>query len=251
MNLQRIQCNLEWGVEGALRAGQRREIGLIIDCLSFSTAVVTAVAQGAVIYPCGHATDSVTLANTANAELAVKRQDVPKLGRFSLSPPTLLEAERGSRIVLPSLNGGSCVEAAIGSPFILTGALINAKAAAGGVVMLMKKTGKSVTIVACGEQEESADGVMELRHAEEDYLSAGAILAELDFQKSTEADKCEKNFIANKEMIAETIWNSPSALWLRERGFGSDVEFATELNKYSCLPFLTEGRFEAIDLSTC
>ena len=46
------RCRLEWGRDGARRASARRDILVVVDTLRFSTAVVTAVPRGAIIYPC-------------------------------------------------------------------------------------------------------------------------------------------------------------------------------------------------------
>lgn len=249
MSTNTYQCNLDWGADGSRRAAERNEIVVIIDCLSFSTAVVTAVEHGAVIYPCGRASDATTLKGKTGTELAVKRPEVPKLGRFSLSPLTLLGVEDGSKIILPSLNGASCVEAASGAHLIFAGALINARAIAAALNGLVTKTGRSITLIACGELDEAGNKEIELRQAVEDYLSAGAILDELDIKLSPEAQECRRHFIGSKEKIADIIWNSPSGVWLEDRGFGNDVEYASRLNRFDCVPVLRQGIFEDWDLS--
>ena len=72
---------------------------VVVDTLSFSTAVISGVERGAKIYPCAWTDDPETLAQELGAESAVRRQDVPRLGRFSLSPPTFEAASGETRIV--------------------------------------------------------------------------------------------------------------------------------------------------------
>src|SRR5436309_15693141 len=55
------RCRLEWGPEGARRGAERGDILVIVDTLSFSTTVVTAVREGGLIYPCGPDEDPAPL----------------------------------------------------------------------------------------------------------------------------------------------------------------------------------------------
>ena len=102
------RCKLDWGQRGALRAAQRGDVMVIVDTLSFSTAVATAVHHGGLVYPCLEGKDPFKLAKRIGGEAAVGRADVPKRGRFSLSPLTYAGRESGTRIVLSSPNGATC-----------------------------------------------------------------------------------------------------------------------------------------------
>src|SRR4051812_37246129 len=82
---QAWRCRLEWGLRGVAAATARNDIIVVVDTLSFSTAVATALHAGVVVYPCLPA-DAERLASQVGAEAAVRRQDVPSKGRFSLSP---------------------------------------------------------------------------------------------------------------------------------------------------------------------
>src|SRR5262245_64516514 len=46
------RCRLDWGRHGARAAAERQDILVIVDTLSFSTAVVMAVQRGGLVYPC-------------------------------------------------------------------------------------------------------------------------------------------------------------------------------------------------------
>src|SRR5947209_9363220 len=96
--------NVDWGRAGAVRAAARGDVVVIVDVLSFSTACAAAAAAGASIYPAASIEEARALAVEHDAEIAVRRENTPTLGRYSLSPDTMVEAS-GKRIVLPSPNG--------------------------------------------------------------------------------------------------------------------------------------------------
>src|SRR5579871_2107692 len=91
------RCRLDWGRRGAQAAAERGDILVIVDVLSFSTAVATAVARGGRIYPCVDMEEAAMVARIFGGEVAVHRRDVPEKGRFSLSPLTYLDMEPGTR----------------------------------------------------------------------------------------------------------------------------------------------------------
>jgi 2-phosphosulfolactate phosphatase len=97
------RCRLEWGRRGARAAAERGDILVVVDVLRFSSAVITGVAHGAIVYPCAWDDDPVAFAARVGAEVAVRRrQDVPEKGRYSLSPASFTSIEAGTRVVLAS-----------------------------------------------------------------------------------------------------------------------------------------------------
>ena len=116
------RCRLDWGRHGARAAAERQDILVIVDTLSFSTAVVTAVQRGGLVYPCAEDEQPGALAQRIGGEVAVRRKDVPAKGRFSLSPLTYLHLTPGTRIVLASPNGATCSRYARAVPFLFVGA---------------------------------------------------------------------------------------------------------------------------------
>ena len=113
------RCRLDWGRHGARAAAERQDILVIVDTLSFSTAVVTAVQCGGLVYPCAEDEQPGALAQRVGGEVAVRRKDVPAKGRFSLSPLTYLHLTPGTRIVLASPNGATCSRHRAGRAFPL------------------------------------------------------------------------------------------------------------------------------------
>jgi 2-phosphosulfolactate phosphatase len=233
-----FRCRLEWGRRGARVAAERGDVLVVVDTLSFSTAAVTAVQHGGLIYPCAWTDDPQALAAQLGAEAAVSRHDVPEKGRFSLSPPTFMDLASGIRVVLASPNGATCSRYGRTVPHLLVGALVNARAAADAVAHLLSTTSLSVTILACGERwrQPSEDG--ELRFAIEDYLGAGAIIASLPaaLSRSPEAIVCEGAFRAAGDSIRETLWESGSGRELRAAGYPQDVEHAAQVDRFDAVP---------------
>ena len=214
---------------------------MVVDVLSFSSAVATAVENGAIIFPCAWEDDPAALAARADAEAAVKRQDVPARGRFSLSPPTFDTARPDERIVLASPNGGTCSRYGRRVPHLFVGALVNAQAVAGALAAVLDESPNSVaTVLACGErwQEPSEDG--ELRFALEDYVGVGAILAHLPprLSRSPEARAAEAAFQDTRPDLAAVLADCGSGRELIAKGYPQDVAHAARLNVYTAVPIL-------------
>lgn len=233
-----FRCRLEWGPIGAARAAERGDVVVIVDVLSFSTAVATAVSRGATIYPLPHRHEKSGLSLPTDAVWAMGRGEVPEQGQYSLSPLTLLNVPAGQSIVLPSLNGGTCCELSRNAPHVFIGALVNAEAVAAEVSRIIESSNHSVTVVACGEREQGVDGRDEIRFAIEDYLGAGAIISVLTVDKSPEALVCETAFLQKNEFLADVIWDSVSGRELREIGFEADVSFASQQDALTVCPRL-------------
>ncbi len=230
------RVRMTWGRAGAQAAAEQVDILVVVDVLSFSTAVATAVQYGGVVQPCLGLDEAEIAAKIFGGVVTVRREEVPAKGRFSLSPRTFIDMEPGTRVCLPSPNGATCCNLAHWETPLFVGALVNAEAVGAAVSHLLAETDRSATILACGErwQQPTPDG--DIRFAIEDYLGAGAILAALDFPKSPEAHVCEAAFTGAKTDLAEILWNCGSGIELRERGFGDDVRHAAQLNRYTAVP---------------
>lgn len=233
-----FRCRLEWGRRGARVAAERGDILVVIDVLSFSTAAVTAVHNGGLVYPCAWTDDPFALADQLGAVAAVSRGQVPEKGQFSLSPPTFNAIEPGTRVVLASPNGATCSRYGRVGPHLLVGALLNAQAVANAVTQLLATPDLNVTMLACGERwrQPSEDG--ELRFAIEDYLGAGAIISGLpdSVSRSPEADLCASAFRSVGDGLRDVLWESGSGRELREVGYPQDVEHCAQLNVFDTVP---------------
>ena len=169
-----FDLRFEWGPRGVAMLAPVSDAVVIVDVLTFSTAVVVAAARGAAVFPYRwNDATAAEYADSLDALLAAPRGE----GRYSLSPGSLMGLPAGSRIVLPSPNGAT-LSLATGSTPTFAGCLRNARAAAAAA----RSCGPRIAVIACGEQWPSGD----LRPSREDHLGAGAILAHLDGNASPE-----------------------------------------------------------------
>jgi 2-phosphosulfolactate phosphatase len=164
----------EWGLVGARRLQPWVDVLVVVDVLSFSTAVDVALARGAAIAPFAWMDErAVAYAQKIDAYLAVGRTEVSDDHPYSLSPVSIQQLPRGARLVLPSPNGAAiCADMATAGVPVLTACLRNATAVAAAALTL----GETVGVIAAGERW--PDGT--LRPALEDLAGAGAVLTALD-----------------------------------------------------------------------
>lgn len=224
--LPQYRVQFEWGIGGIEALGASADVLIIVDVLSFSTAVSVAVDRGASIIPYRFDYASAEVyAREQAAFLAVHRRDATPEHPYSLSPVSLKRLEPGSRVVLPSPNGATCCVRAfeLGVNHVLIGSLRNAEVTAKAATVL----GKRIAVIAAGETW--GDGT--LRPAVEDYLGAGAIISSIGSGcLSSEAAMAAWSFEAAGNRAQDVISKSVSGLELLERSYGQDVEAAVELN---------------------
>ena len=230
------QAFTEWGVRGIEALRDRVAALVIVDVLSFSTAVDVAVAKGASVipFPLRDQAAALAAATAAGAVSAVSRG----YPGYSLSPPSLAEIPSGTKLLLPSPNG-SRLSLAGGAIPVLTGCLRNAAAVAAAARAIAGE--RSIGVVPAGERW--SDG--SLRPAVEDLLGAGAILDALGLRLSAEARVARDAFRAAVPDLAAILRASVSGQELIGRGFAEDVEFAAALNVSSTAPFLRDGAYRA------
>src|SRR5436190_1359260 len=113
----------EWGEQGVHALAANAQVVVIVDVLSFSTAVDVAVARGARVFPYRvRDASAAAYAASVQAELAVPRQQMSDQQPYSLSPESLQRLRAGQRVVLPSPNGATlALEAAAAGAQVLAG----------------------------------------------------------------------------------------------------------------------------------
>lgn len=242
------RCRLHWGRHGAHRAADRGDILVVVDVLSFTSSVATAIAYDGQIIPCPDTASALEIAHQKNAIAAVSRRDAVENGGFSLSPISYIEMKARKRVAVKSLNGAVCSALAYQLPFVFAASLLNANAVAESISCLLTNTEYNVTVLACGERWEVPDGDGDLRFAIEDYLGAGAVLTGIlntigRENTSPEAIVCAGAFTASKPDITRILWECESGQELRQRGFDEDVRHASQLDMYSAVPILRDGVF--------
>jgi len=238
------ECKMEWGRRGAREAADRGDIVIIVDVLSFSSTVVSALNKGAIIYPYPPNLDGKQYAERIGAEFILGRAEAAKLDKPTLSPVSFSQEHNCKKYVLTSQNGSFCTWIASKVPALLVGSLLNARSVADAANHIQKQTKANITVIPCGEQWEAIKLQEDtLRPAMEDYLGAGAILSFLAGKKSPEAELCAAAFIHSKQNIDEFIWDCGSGRELRKKGFELDVKHCSILNVYQTVPVLDRDHF--------
>lgn len=224
---------LEWGPRGAAELSGCRTI-VIVDVLSFGTAVDIGVSRGAVIYPAAGFDQEDRLEGdvVVASPWRVGTVDHP----YSLSPSTLTSIPAGTRLVLPSPNGASIAAALANHPRVFAGSLRNARA-----VALAAAAEPPVAVIAAGEQWDHGGP----RWALEDYLGAGAILARLPDALLGSPESSAAELAAQNLDIAQAIRTTASARELVEWGFPQDVDLAVDIDVSATVPALVNGGFRA------
>jgi 2-phosphosulfolactate phosphatase len=229
----------EWGEQGARVLAASCDVLVIVDVLSFTTAVEVAVSRGAHVLPFAGRDpgQAQAFADREQAALAVDRRDITGDKPFSLSPPSLMGLASGTRLVLPSPNGStlSTVAAECGGT-LLAGCLRNAPAVAHAALCL----GGTIGVVASGERW--PDG--SLRPAIEDLLGAGAIVSAVDVvPRSAEAELAAAAFAYARDHLARILRDCRSGQELVDAGFPQDVDVAAQLDVSSTVPIFTRGAY--------
>ena len=135
----------------------------------------------------------------------------------------------------PSPNGSALAFAArrLGARHLLAGCIRNATATARHARRLAAEGNGVIAVIAAGERWGTADGPV--RHAVEDLLGAGAILAALDPSAAVGAPHCSPEaaaaraaFVAARPRLHEAIVACASGRELLDRGWADDVAVACE-----------------------
>lgn len=240
MEQRGYRVRMEWGPSAVASLGPVCAAVVIVDVLSFSTAVDVAVGRGASVLPLRWAAGQPI--DATGAVLAGHRGS----GSWSLSPASLLDLPAGTRLALPSPNGATLSAAAQGSgSAVLAGCLRNASAVAAAAAGAASAAGGAIAVVAAGERW--PDGA--LRPAVEDLLGAGAVVAALVASGMTggcspEATAAADAFDgARRRGIAAALAGCSSGRELADRGFAADVELAAEYDTSAAVPVLRDGEY--------
>lgn len=235
----------DWGEDGIRRLVPGSDVVVVVDVLSFSTAVDVAVARGATVYPyrwrdARAAAFAARISGVLASHRTADGQSIP----YSLAPSSLLSIPAGTHLVLPSPNGATLtlLAAELGAT-VLTGCLRNASAVAAGC----RAHGGTVLVVAAGERwRQAVDQPGSLRPAVEDLVGAGAILSALvPSRPSPEVIAAIEAFHAATADLGRFIATCASGRELRERGLSQDLALAAQLDVSRTVPHFINEAFEA------
>jgi 2-phosphosulfolactate phosphatase len=243
----------EWGPSGAAHLAAGAACLVVVDVLSFTTAVAIVVGRGTTVFP--YPWDDAgarDFASGHDAELAVRRREVSDTHPWSLSPAVLSRAPVTPRLVLPSPNGstiasglGAGLGSGLGSgPTVVAACLRNASSVGRWLLAHGYGTsGRPAVVVASGERW--PDG--SLRPALEDALGAGAVLGHLKAagcSLSTEAESMATLYDATGD-VGRAIRSCGSARRLTAAGYGGDVDVAAVVDCDQIVPVVKDGAFSA------
>lgn len=245
-----MRLHLEWGPTGARRYASRVAVSVVVDVLSFTTAVTVAADRGIQVLPYSwDDAGAADLAFSLDATLAVSRREAGP-GQVSLSPSSVRDAPAGvERLVLPSPNGSTiCALLGAGGAGVVAASLRNRAAVAAHLSRLLAADpDAAVLLVPAGERW--PDG--SLRPAIEDLWGAGAVVAAVQDLAGDEAVVGEEAAAAAaayrlvEGRLEEALFRVFSGRELRDRGYSSDVTIAAELDASGLVPVLTDGVFVA------
>jgi len=224
-----LRC--EWGIQGLLAAEAMCDAVVIVDVLSFSTAVDIAISNGASVlpYPWG----DKSAGRFARYKGALLASDRASAG-YSLSPASLRFIPAQTLLVLPSPNGSTLSLSTNGVP-TFTACLRNAPA----VAKRAAACGPRIVVIPAGERWESNS----LRPCLEDLIGAGAVLAEMDGTLSPEAELAVSAFAHFRQTLFDAISRCGSGKELSQKAFTVDIELAAEYAVSSSAPVLAGDRF--------
>jgi 2-phosphosulfolactate phosphatase len=226
-----VRC--EWGEHGVAQLAPISDVVVVVDVLSFSTSVEIATSRHAMIFPYRwHDASAAVFAASVGAIVAHARRGGPG---SSLSPQSLVQLPRGTRLVMPSPNGAT-LTLGPGTVPTIAGCVKNAQAVAAAA----QTYGKRIAIIPAGERWSSDRS---LRPALEDWVGAGAIISHLVGTLSPEAHAAATTFRGVQSDLAGLLQSCGSGKELMARGFASDVRLASTLNVSTCVPVFRDGAY--------
>lgn len=230
---QEFDIRCEWGKPGLNQLAPISDVLTIVDVLSFSSCVDIAVSKGGSVYPyCWNDESAIEYARSIGAILCRANRESDT--GYSLSPTSLLNIPKETRLVLPSPNG-STLSLATGHVPTLTSCLRNATA----VGSALCKLGKRISVIPAGEMWE--DGT--LRPAIEDLIGAGAVISGLPGSRSPEAELAVTAFENFRSDMTLRLKRCGSGKELIGRGFEKDVELAAAIDVSDSVPLLIAGAY--------
>jgi 2-phosphosulfolactate phosphatase len=238
-------ARFDWGVAGAAELGRVCAALVVVDVLSFTTAVEVAVGRGVRVHPFPWDEQADAYAVRIGAATAVGRTDVTAERPWSLSPTALSAAPVVADLVLPSPNGSTICAAASATGLPVVAACMRNAEAVGRWLRRQGYGSRNAPIGVVAAGERWPDG--SLRPCVEDQLGAATVLDTLSSVEgglSVEA-AVVLAALASVPDVGAAVRGCVSGRELIARGFGLDVEIATQLAASHVVPVLRDGVFSA------
>jgi 2-phosphosulfolactate phosphatase len=231
----------DWGLAGAAELSRVCSVLVVVDVLSFSTAVTVAVERGIRVHPFPWHNQADEYGERIGAAVAVGRSQTTADRPWSLSPAALRHARPVPDLVLPSPNGATiCAAADAVGVTVVAGCLRNASAVAAQLRADGYGTADApIGVVAAGERW--PDGT--LRPGVEDLLGAAAILDGLAGCAYSPEAATAVATLAGVPDVAAAVRSSVSGRELIGYGFAADVDIAAERDASTEVPILSNNAF--------
>lgn len=239
-----FRIRFDWGQDGARAATPGASIAVVIDVLSFTTALSYAIDAGMEVFPYRWKDASAQVfAREHDAALAIGRGETAH-GGITLSAASIRAARGVERLVLPSPNGSTVAyQLACAGTTVLGACLRNRTAVARWIASNADREQGAIALIAAGERW--PDG--SLRPAIEDLWGAGAVIAALHdagwTDLSPEARMAMAAFTAASGVVLDELRDCASGRELIDIGFGQDVDDAATLDDSANVPLLRGERF--------
>jgi 2-phosphosulfolactate phosphatase len=229
------------GEPGAVAAGRRGDIVIIVDALRASVTTVAALAAGvARVVPIGSVAEARTWLGRPGTWVAGER-DGARVPGFDLgnSPVEMLRRAselRGCTLVHTTTNGTRCTAAAatFNPPAIFTGSLPNATPLLTSALATARRFDVNVTLVAAGVFDEPVS---------EDDLTVSWLAQMLVAAGAQLANPSPVASLPSAERLQEYFAATEDGMTLASLGLAGDVEFCAQLDVLDVVPIYRDGAF--------
>jgi 2-phosphosulfolactate phosphatase len=240
-----MRVSAELVARSAGQAVERGDVVVVIDILRCTSSIITALFNGATrVLP----VRTVTEARSIYKEnplyiLAGERRGLKPKGFTLGNSPRAFTRDRvdGKTIVMTTTSGTLALSNVRESPWVLIGALLNAKYVAEAAFKLSAKESRGISLVLAGSRG---------RFSLEDFLGAGAVIDGLPQASMDCSDAAYAAFLAftsAKDSLSTTLQGSVHGKTLQRLGLGEDVVFCSHLNQYRMVPQLRDNAVVPLD----
>jgi 2-phosphosulfolactate phosphatase len=236
-----VRIQVLWTKEALLGAELQGWAAVVIDCLRATSSIAVALASGSLgVVPTRGEEEARRIAAERRAQgarvLLAGEQDAAPVPGFDLgnSPSEFLGAG-GKTVVLSTTNGSRAIRAAAAAGArVVTCSLLNV----GAVARYVSRFDR-ICVVCSGTRG---------RFALDDAFCAGALIARLapgDGAPSAGGGPADLDDAALAARLLyrsgqgrerEFLWGVEAARYLRDRGFGADVDFCAQVDRFPVVP---------------
>ena len=234
-----MRVSLELVAKSAGRAVERGDVVVVVDVLRCTSSIITALIHGAKsVLPVRTVKEARKIyKDNPHYILAGERKGLkPKGFTLGNSPRAFTkDLVEGKDIVITTTSGTLALSNVMGSRWVLIGALLNAKCVAEAAFMLSEKEDSGISLVLSGSRG---------RFSLEDFIGAGAIINGFPKVRMERADAAYAAFLAfnnAKDSLTTTLQEGVHGKNLQRLGFGKDVIFCSQLNRYQMVPHLKDN----------